>query len=124
MPAKWKKATVWVGFLAGPERRDGYEYRGLALFRWRDHWSLTHVGSGLKVTALFGPLQAAKHAGAVIAECANWDWSGPDGYKNVEPTLKEKLTRACAGLNIQGPRFKGTSDDARAVAQEIARLRA
>ncbi len=122
---KWQKTTMWIAFTTGPEKKDGWEYKGLGLFKVGRKYSLTHLGTGMRAALLPAPIAEAKRIGAIIAECADWDWSGPDGYKNVEPDIREKLRVCLDALGIERPMStNATREDKRAAAQEIARLRA
>lgn len=121
---KWRKSKMWIAFSRGPETRNGWEYKGLGLFSIGGKYSLTHLGTGMRIALLPAPIAAAKKTAVAVAECANWEWSGPDGYKNVEPEVRAKLRKCLAELGIDRPMGNATREDQRAAAREIARLRA
>jgi hypothetical protein len=81
----------------------GRVYRGLGLYRALKgspkgrrppRWSVVHLGSGHRVCMIDAHEHDAVVIATRIAECADWDWDGLDGWRNREPQIMDKLWAA------------------------------
>lgn len=84
-------------------------------------WTIMHVGSGhlLVNFTLHDPIPLATE----IAECGDWDFTGLDGWKNLDPDLEEKYL----AVKARYPKVKflrGGGHRSHAGAAEVARLNA
>lgn len=131
----WEPSSFLVARSYGPEELSGYQYRGLGLFQCRKpspkgrrpaEWSLTHLGSGLRICIVRGDVKAAFPIAKEIADLGDWDFDGGDGWKNRFPNAPE-LMQAIAkkhGRQVQvgtGQNFDNARDD---VVREIVTARA
>lgn len=129
----WEPGEFLIAQTDGVHTRTGYVYRDLALFidrpaigRRPPQWSLTHLGSGLQVAFIKGRVAAVFPIASKIAECSDWDFDGPDGWRNRDPDLGVKVANILsrhknAGVNAHG---EHAHDLVRKVAREIAERRA
>lgn len=87
-------AAVVVDGVSQPWPAVGFEYRGLILHQGGGlppRWSITHRNSGHQVFAWqSGPVRAFRVA-TDLADSAEWDWSGVEGWSNREPLLPIKV---------------------------------
>lgn len=93
----WKSETfsrAVRGF--GPVTVSGYTHKGLGLFmairaspkgRRPPTWHLIHLNSGHSVASIKGFVAEAFPVAYEIAECADWDFSSLDGWRNQQPDL-------------------------------------
>lgn len=80
--ARWESGSFDI--LAGDNMgnaeltaRDGYIYAGLGLFLIKANaWSLTHLGSGLRICRINKPPSGVFAAATQIAELGNWTFGG------------------------------------------------
>src|ERR1700721_724283 len=101
----WKPDNFLKTQYYGPEAVTGYTYRGLGLHiaikaspkgRRPPTWSLTHLGSGLRVAMIKGKVIDTFPIASEIAEWGDWDFDGIDGWRNRDPELPKKLVDVCA----------------------------
>jgi hypothetical protein len=129
----WKPENFLKAYFSGPEPVAGYTYRGLGLHitirespkgRRPPTWSLTHLGTGLRIATIKGRVADAFPPAAAIAECGDWEFDGIDGWKNRDPDLPQKLVDTGAQFKnvtiTAGGRMDGVEDIARQVAQARA----
>lgn len=97
--SEWVRCRFLIALPEGPAERDGYSYRWLGLHQVRPPspkgrrppwFSLTHIGSGHRVCLINARLDAAKMIATEIAECGEWAFDGVDGWKNIDPSLRDK----------------------------------
>lgn len=98
-PDKWKAGTFLT--CNDPSRPiSGRIYRCLGLrmmFRQSPKgrrpplWTLFHLGTGHAICGFSLHEEAAIGLATEIAECADWDFDGLQGWRNVEPDLPDKF---------------------------------
>lgn len=130
----WKPENFLIAQAYGPETVVGYTYRGVGLHvvikaspkgRRPPTWSVTHLGSGLRVALVRGTVAAAFPAATDIAECGDWDFDGIDGWRNRDPELPKKLVEACAKHKNASPKAGGPALESTAnVVRQIVMARA
>lgn len=108
----WEKATFDAAFSEDVAEVQGHVYAGLGLFPVGNaaddpigqlylpcEWSLTHLASGHLICRLIGTRVEVYSMANRVAALAEWDaFTAPDGWKNVEPSLGEKIGRLAAEL--------------------------
>lgn len=107
---------------AKPRRADGVQYRGLALINSgrRNEWAILHVNTGFTLCFLLRALPSkAVEIATEFAECGDWDFSGPNGWQNLEPELMERCLEISEryGAHVDwGDGDAGSAEVAQAVA--------
>jgi hypothetical protein len=126
-PAKFKRADKFEGAI----ETSGYIYRGLGLQmsiaqsprgRKPPIWLLIHLNSGHVICQISGVVAKAFPIGAEIAECADWGFSGLDGWNNTDPNLPSKVRNFAARYPKHIISVGGASD--RVIAERISAERA
>lgn len=119
MPGNFQRALGGYGATDAA----GYVYRGLGMVivvraSPKGHrpptWALVHLNSGHKVASIKGFVADAFPIASEIAECADWDFNGLDGWRNQTPELPQ-LVRAIIERNSKRAEFRSGGGD-----QEIA----
>lgn len=131
----WAPANIVVAGMSCPFTRAGYVYRGLGMWVSRPAspkgrrptcWSLTHLGSGLRVAAISGALTAALAIAAEIAEAGDWEFESPDGWRNADPELPHRVHAIVdrhSGCSLPAC-DEATAELSRAAALRVAQQRA
>lgn len=121
----WKPGSYPIA--CGPQHighREGYTYRGLGLHKVSDkpEWNLTHLGSGHAVAVIKGTVAEAFPIATEIAESADWDFDGLNGWRNRDPELPAKVMAIMAKYKKRVKRKGGNPSDeaARLVVMERA----
>lgn len=130
----WKAASYDIAVAGGPSEVSGYIHLGLGLhiqFRASHRtknknahtWSLTHLNTGHRITALKGDIATVFPLATEMAECADWDFIGLTGYENQDPEIISKLEKVLRkhGLLKNDRLVPGRSDED--VARQIAETR-
>ena len=128
----WKPDSFLLAEISGPRSVPGYIYKGLGLHqvfkaspkgRRPPTWGLTHLGTGLNVCFIQGTVATAFPVATQIAECGDWDFDGPDGWRNHDPDLPAKAMEI---INAHGMCKRGGNDSpvTREVARQVAMARA
>ena len=133
----WEPADLLIAYPDGPVKRPGYEHGGLGMWlelraspkgKRRDKWSLTHLGTGLRVCHIHGRVADAFPIASRIAAAFDWTFDGIGGWKNRDPEFPDKLvkllgtfgkdvSRGPSGMNQYGECYHR-------VARQIAEARA
>lgn len=97
---KWTPAKHLIAVFDDIHEVNGWTYRGIGIRltfraspkgRRPSRYVLTHLGSGHRVFLINVKESKAFEIATDLAECVEWDWGGLDGYKNIEPNIKQKL---------------------------------
>lgn len=84
----WEVTDIWMASFQGPSLKPAMEKGGLAVFSQSDGWSITHVGTGLRVAFYNGgSIDDALKVADYILERGDCSFDGPDGFKNQYPNL-------------------------------------
>ena len=129
----WKPATFMRAlFVYGPIKCVGYTYRGLGLWlampaspkgRRPPTWFLIHLNSGHRVARIDGFVSDAFPIASEIAECADWDFNGLDGWRNQDPELPKKMSQII-NRNAKRAKMRASGGSDADLASEISRARA
>jgi hypothetical protein len=109
----------------GPWKPESYliaEWRGSPKGRRPPAWNVTHVGTGLRLCIIEAHEAAAYALAGTIAAMADWGFDGPEGWRNRDPDLMEKM-KALILLHPQITHCGGDPGEDR-VWREIALARA
>lgn len=94
----WTPSEFLVGFPGGPQVRHGYVYQGLGMYicstasrKIPPEWALTHLNSGHLIVLIKGFVMTAFPVATQIADCADWSFSGVDGWRNQDPEFPQKI---------------------------------
>ena len=101
----WKPGTFDIATSAGRITKSGYVWRDLGLHlesiippsskgrrKGRKSWALIHLNSGHRVCSLIGDVKDVFPLASEIAELTDWSFTGLDGWKNIDPELKDKFS--------------------------------
>jgi len=127
---KWSPATILAASWSGPQPRPGLVYRGVAITpnrskrqrRATDSWTLYHFNTGLSIGDIRTDEVEAFHVATLIAECGDWEFEGPQGWRNADPELAEKVREIASAfpfIYIGG----GYSENADRAAREVMAAR-
>lgn len=87
-------------------------------------WHLTHLGSGLLICRIEGKVSEAFVIASEIADCGDWDFDGPDGWKNRDLELPHKVVaigkKYPKAVTVKAGHHPNTETVARAVAMARA----
>ena len=129
--SNWLKGNLHIATHGGEARLEtGLLYRGLAMRqicpsspkgRRPGWWSLTHCGTGHALVIIVAHTDEAFKIATEIAECGDWDWSGQNGYRNVDPEVRNKFAAIVARLGKKIRRGGGGFDDRAAAEVALAR---
>jgi hypothetical protein len=109
---------------------DGWTFEGLGLHRMLNKlpdvpmpsiWALYHLNSGHVVVFIMADEDIAFEIGMRIAKLGDWSFDGLDGWKNIEPDLRQKLHLLAKENSDKIFRFNGLSNEE--TAQKVFRAR-
>lgn len=111
MTLSWVPTTYALVTDRGPVPCEGYALLGLGLHHAEPlsgttRWVLVHIGSGMKVMELTGPVAAVFPVARQVVECSVWTaYAEADGWRQADPKLPCKVA-AIARENPQvAPRW-------------------
>ncbi len=127
----WKPAEYLIHFGADAVTVSGYEYRDLGMHmvgsKTKPRWSLTHLGTGLKLCVIDGDVRTAFPIATEIAEAGDWGFISIVGYKDRFPDAAEVLGKILTKHAGKTRRYGEFDDDYREkvlpTAQKIAATR-
>lgn len=94
---KWTLNKFLTATPGGVREVEGYVYRGLGVTisvaggLLAPLWKIPHLGSGHPVAHIKAERKRAIAIATEIAECADWDFLGLYGWKNLEPNIIQKV---------------------------------
>lgn len=128
----WKPAQYQVHHGSTAVTVVGYTYRELGLHMLTERgkvptWSLTHLGTGLRICNITGKVAVSFPVATEIAEAGDWGFISMVGYKDRFPESANKL-REILGRHKNAKRVWRKIDNdereaIRSVAQQIAATR-
>ncbi len=128
---KWEPARFAIATPNGAQIVGGHIYRGLGMYqtlpaspkgRRPPTWCLMHLASGHAIVDIKKHNDSAFDTAAQIAEMADWSFIAPDGWRNSDPDLINRI-KALLVFDPGLSRFGGT-DINYEIARTIAESRA
>lgn len=125
----WQNCTSKLVLFNAAMKRHLIVYNGLGLycllpqieigaFKSTPVWGLYHLNTGHLIVSIRGEEQTAKNIGAEIAGLGDWTFDGLEGWRNVFPEVKERLTELIARFPGIIERKKDASSNEQ-LAQEV-----
>lgn len=127
--ANWKPGSYFMAHRSGPKWIAGYTSGDLRLHRTypnstvkgKDHWSVSHGNTGLKIAQLHGKLKDVMKTADDIQRCADWSFVDVDGWRNVTPDLPQRVLAAIlTSSEVERINYTAnTQEEARAGAESV-----
>ncbi len=94
----WIYQPYKIASPAGIKTVDGLTYKGIGIHMKfpsgvvkPPFWEITHLNSGHRICYIAAPLERTRQIATEIADMADWDFQGLEGWRNLDPEIRDKM---------------------------------